>query len=409
MLAVAALSLTGCTNNDEVASQGDVNTVSEELATSIDEAIEAALTYSGSTEAVVGVWKGDDAYVRGYGDGVSGSTKFRAAQASQPVMCALLLTLADEEGFSLDREINKDITRLSGIEDITYEQLCTHTSGVRDFKRGLGDIFVNNPTRGWPEQELIANGLASGKLAWPGLDVHLSDTNPLLLDRALRLHTGESTSDLLSEKVFEPTGMGHTSYPRSFSATTPPNDSLQPLAYGSSGGKAVCETGALEIEELSPSSMRGAGSTITTVTDLKEFYDAYLSGTFGGESLGDRATEGLLKQNPKRDENGEPTEEVDPEGEQIIFGGMEKIGSFYGRSGSIPGTMTAAYTDPESGITVVVALNNSSAGAGFAKQLAFQLAALTGGESTPWNAEEQASKLAEAAICQVDPEAEGEG
>jgi hypothetical protein len=59
---------------------------------------------------------------------------------------------------------------------------------------------------------------------------------------------------------------------------------------------------------------------------------------------------------------------------------------------------------------VVVALNNSSAGAGFAKTLAFELAALSSeagaGPELPWTAADQAGLLAQAAICQAAPEAE---
>ena len=41
-----------------------------------------------------------------------------------------------------------------------------------------------------------------------------------------------------------------------------------------------------------------------------------------------------------------------------------------------PGALTAAFTDPESGLTVVVALNNSTPGADFVRETAFALASL---------------------------------
>lgn len=397
-LTIASLGLTGCTPQGDATAQTDVNTVGAELADAIDAAIGDALQLSGSTEAVVGVWRGDEAYVRGYGDGVTAATPIRAAQASQPVMCALLLELAAKGGFSLDRKVSEDLTRLPSIDDVTYGQLCDQTSGLADFKQGYGTIFANNPARTWAEQELIANGLANSPLSWPGLDVHLSDTNAVLLDRALRIRERVSTSELLATQVFGPSGMSRTSYPDGFSAAKPQASGLTPMNYPLSGGAPVCETGPVEVASLSMSMLRGAGASTTTVTDLKNFYTKYLSGGFGGERFADVVTKTLPAKNPARDEAGAPTEELDTSGAQIGFG-VEKVGPLFGRSGSITGTLTAAYSDPESGLTVVVALNNSTAGQSFVRALALQLAALAE-PGLPWAAADQAAALAGLAVCQ---------
>ncbi|MGO3147520.1 MAG: serine hydrolase domain-containing protein [Leucobacter sp.] len=403
VLTVAALGLTACTNGDTGSNDTDVKTVSAEVASAVDDALANALTLSGSTEAVIGVWVGDDAaYVRGYGDGVDGTTTFRAGQSSQPVMCALLLDLVAEGELSLDRKIVSDITRQSGVDDVTYRQLCNQTSGIADFKSGITERVTNNPTRPWPERELIAYGLASSPLSWPGKDVHLSDTNALLLDRAIRLHTHESTSQLLKERVFTPSGMNASSYPSDLDSAPIPEGSLTPLTYPLAAGAPVCEAEPAQIKELSPSMLQGSGATLTTVTDLKEFYGAYLGGSFEGEKQKGITSELLPAKNPERDEEGNPKGELDTEGTQIGFA-VEKVGPLYGRSGSMTGTISAAYSDPESGLTVVVALNNSSAGAAFAQALAFQLASLTGVE-LPWTAEDQGKKLTEMAVCQSAPD-----
>lgn len=406
VLTVMALGLTACTGGDSKSVDTDVNTVSAEVASAVDEAVENALTLSGSTEAVIGVWTGDDsAYVRGFGAGVDATTSFNAAQASQPVMCALLLSFAKDGEIALGRDVTKDLTRLPGVEDVTYKQLCDQTSAISDFKSGLTERFTNNPTRPWPEQELISNGLVRSPLAWPGENVYLSDTNAVLLDRAMRLHTRGKTSELLRERVFTPSGMKSSSYPASFDAKTVQDGHLQPTTYPVSGGSPVCDAGITEIAEYSPSMLRGAGSTQTTVTDLKRFYDAYFDGAFASDADAGVVNEVRPAKNPERDEEGVATSEPDTEGRQIGFGGVEKIGPLFGRSGAVTGTITAAYTNPDSGLTVVVALNNSSAGASFAQALAFQLAALTGTE-LPWTAEEQGEKLTEKAVCQAPPETE---
>ena len=402
-IVVAALGLTACTDGDSVTSSADVNTVDPALASGIDDAIASAMQQSGSTEAVVGVWGNDGSeYLRGYGDsGVDGSVSIRGAQATQPVMCALMLDLVDEGTIDLDGKVSEDLTRQSGIEDVTYRQLCEMRSGIADYKSGFADIFANNPTRPWAEQELLAQGLSRSPESWPGLDFHQSDSNLVLLARALKVKTGLEIPDLLRDHVFSDANMGSTYFP-ALNSTTISGDTLQGLTYPSSGGKAVCDAEPVEVAEVSPSMLAGAGATVTTVTDLKNFYDGYLSGTFGGESAG-VVTEAFPTKNPERDENGEPTEEIAMDGRLWSFG-VEKVGPLYGRSGSITGTLTAAYSDPDSGFSVVVSLNNSSAGAGFAKSLAFQLASLAQAQGVApeltWSAEEQTEALAKAAVCQ---------
>ncbi|MCW2289569.1 CubicO group peptidase (beta-lactamase class C family) [Leucobacter luti] len=403
LTAAAALSLTACSGGGPLSSSGDVNTIDAGLATSIDGAIESALALSGSTEAIVGVWSGDGSeYVRGYGsDSVDGASRIRGAQATQPVMCALLLDLVEQGRIDLDREISKDLTRQSGVEGITYRQLCDMRSGIADFKGAFSSLFVNNPTRPWPEQELIAQGLAKSPLAWPGKDFHQSDTNVLLLSRVLKVETGEEISDLLSEHVFAKAKMGSSYYPSSES-TTVSGSTMTGLVYPVSGGKPVCDAGPVEVAEVSPTMLGGAGATVTTVSDLKNFYEQYLDGAFGGSAAG-VVKELQPTKNPARDENGEPIEEPDTAGRQWAFG-MEKLGPLYGRAGAITGTLTAAYHDPDSGYSVVVSLNNSSAGAAFVKALAQQIAAISAGAGAApemtWTADDQAAILAKGAVCQ---------
>lgn len=402
-LSVVALALTGCTGGDGGESGGDVNTIDGGIASGIEAAVQQAMTLSGSTSAIVGVWQNDDsAYVQAFGEGVTANSRIRAAQASQPVMCALLLDLVSEGRLSLDRKIVKDMTRQVGVDDVTYGQLCTATSGLADFKIGISDIFANNPTRPWSDRELVAQGLARSPLSWPGLDVHPSDTNALLLGRALRIATGESLPQLLQDHVFSQAGMESSYYPENPQTDlTLPAGGMTGYTYPLSGGAAVCEVDKIDVSKVAPAMLAGAGATVTTVTDLKDFYSQYLGGAFG-EGSAELIAQTTSTDNPKRDENGDPLpaeegDEPDPSARQWGFG-LEQVGPLYGLSGSMTGTITAAYHDPASGFSVVVALNNSTAGAVFARALALQLAAL-GGEEVSWTADDQAAVLAGMAVC----------
>lgn len=411
MLAAAALGLTACTPTDVGGGSADANTIDGDLAGRIDTAVETALQQSGSSAAIVGFWTEDSGeYVRSYGDeDLDPNARIRGAQATQPVMCALVLDLAASGSLDLDGKVADDLTRQVGLDDVTYRQLCQATSGLADFKSGYADIFANNPTRPWAERELLAQSLVHSPLPWPGLDVNLSDTNALLAGRALHVRTDEPLSDLLSEHVYSKAGMGSSYFPEN-SDLTVRGETMEGLTYPLAAGAPVCDAEPVAVSEVSPSMLSGAGATVTTVTDMKNFYESYLGGTFGGEEFSGLVTETTPTANPERDEQGEPVvaegaEATEPDPNAQAWGfGIEKQGPLYGQSGAITGTLTAAYHDPETGFSVVVALNNSAAGAGFAKTLAFQLSSIAGesgvSTETPWTADEQAAALAERAICQ---------
>ena len=401
-IAVAALALTACSGGQSLAVSGDANTVSGDLSANIDAAVESAMQLSGSTEAVVGVWSEDGEYVRGFGDGIDGKTRFRGAQSTQPVVCALLLDAVERGDVKLDDPVTKHLPRQSGIGDITYAQLCEMRSGLADYKSSYADIFVNNPTRPWPEQELIAEGLAHSPKSKPGTDFLQSDTNAVLLGRALSVEAAQSLPSLLSERVFSQAGMPSSYYP-AYSATEVNGDALQELTYPSAAGAPVCDAGVTELTDVSANMLAGAGATVTTVTDLKSFYEHYLAGDFGDKKL---VNDDQPTVNPERDGEGNPTNEPEDNGVHWSFG-MEKVGPLYGRAGAITGTISAAYHDPASGYTVVVALNNSSAGASFARSLAFELAAIStaagSGPELSWSADDQAANLTAGAVCQGAP------
>ncbi|MFP3380421.1 hypothetical protein SB767_29315, partial [Bacillus sp. SIMBA_069] len=79
-------------------------------------------------------------------------------------------------------------------------------------------------------------------------------------------------------------------------------------------------------------------------------------------------------------------------------------------SGAVPGYVSAVFADPASGLTIVVALNNSTPGATFARLLAQRLASIVSkvppaqkGAKTiatlPWSEQQTIDALAKAAPC----------
>lgn len=406
-ISVSALALAGCTGSGEGGGSTDVATVSEGFASGIDEAIGTAMELSHSSSAIVGIWTPESGeYVRAYGDGeIDSGAHFRAAQSSQPFMCALLLSHVADGRIELGTKVSEDLTRQVGIGDATYEQLCKQTSGLADFKSAFQDINVNNPTRPWSDRELLAQSLVNSPLSWPGLDVHRSDSNALLLGRALNVGQDASVSEMLQNRVFGPANMSSTYVPASGELEMR-GEAMIGQSFPSSGGKAVCDADPVDMTQVAPSILGTASSSVTTVTDMKRFYDQYFAGTFGNEETTPLLTDSFPTENPERDDQGEPVGDPPEEtpGQQKWSFGVENVGPLYGLSGAVPGTLSAAYQDPETGYTVVIALNNSSAGAGFAKNLAFQLASISAENGVamevPWTVDGQAEALSEGAVCQ---------
>lgn len=407
-LAVLSLTVTGCASNDLVAEDDAVATLPSASQAQIDEAVTTAMELSGSTQAVIGVWTPSGDYVRAYttqgAPEVDGNALFRGAQTTQPALCALLLDMVDAGELTLDREVSRDIPRLVGIGNVTYGQLCDATSGFADYKRSFTDDFITNPTRDWPAKEFISESLIRPRLSWPGLDVHRSDTNAHILGHALTVVGGAPLAEQLEKRVFTPAEMAHSYMPADRELTIDSDNALTGLSYPVGPD---CQAEPIVLDKVSPSILGAAGATITTVSDIKRLYTSYLGGEFGGPSAS-VITDTRSTKNPKRDEEGNPVEEdeeVSPTQTYRGFG-ILNIGPLWGYDGSMPGSITSAWHDPDTGFTVVVALNNSTAGASFATRLAHQIAAVTDAVGDLWTVEDQAAALQEAAVCQTESEEE---
>ena len=399
LLTLSALTLTACTSSEVVPFDDNAASLSGDLTTQITDAVTSGMALSKSTQAIVGVWSADGELVEGFAtEGASAdfdaNALFRGAQTTQPVMCALLLDMVETNEVKLDREVAQDLPRQTGIGDVTYRELCDGTSGLADFKAKLQDIHLTNPTRTWATGELLAESLVRGDLSWPGLDVHRSDANAVLLGRALTVVAGVPLDELLRERVFLPAGMNSTSYPEDEAFTVPGENTMTGIAYLPG---PQCDADPVDLSEQSSTILGAAGATFTNAGDLKRFYEQYLSGAFGGTDAA-VITETRSTKNPERDEQGEPTSEPEESLTHRGFGVLQ-MGPLWGFDGALPGTISSAWHNPDTGFTVVVALNNSTAGAGFATTLARQIAALMGEAGEAWTADEMAATLAELEVC----------
>jgi D-alanyl-D-alanine carboxypeptidase len=406
MMAVCALVLAACTSPADANPDGreEIGTPFDaEITGRLDTALAEAMTLSGSSGAIAGVWApwAGQWLVSPGTTTIGGSTPlstdmhFRIGDNTRSMTCTVLLRLVDDGVVKLSDPVSDYLERLSEVDGITLGQLCQNTSGLSDYAAGLAPYFVNNPTREWPPLEVFSNGHALSRLGEPGSVFGQSRTGLVLLGMALEAATNTDWPTLYRQHIFEPLGLGDTSFPSSGQVELP---TPHPHGYAAAltpTGQTSCEI-IRDETQLSPSMSWVAGGAVSTAPDLKVWVEALADGSL------------LSEKSAKAQWATVPISGAAPwQG----FGlGAQQIGPFRGDSGTIPGYLSAMLSDPASGLTIVVMLNNSHAGSSFVQALAQRLASIASaapplsGESAPelslpWTEEEIVASIAATPVC----------
>lgn len=402
-LAAIALAASGCTAS-AAAAGSEVPIVSSELPKKTVEQLEAAVDHAmqgaGASGALVSVWiPWAGAWVEGIGttgpdsdEPVTTDMRFRVGEVTRAMTCDVLYRVADEGVVALDDPVSEWVSSVPNLSDITLQQLCDGTSGLGDGRDRLSPQFTATPKRQWNPRELAATGIAErGRV---GAEVRDSDAGYILLGMALEHATRESMHTLFEEYLAEPLDLTATELPKDTAA-----EPGEPALRGWISDGADREAGCVAPTEYTTSSssigFTDSGAT-STIGDLARF----------GQSLALASV----------DDEGERTERwskaLPYEGDDYVSGAYI-AGSLVGQKGAALGYLTSVYADPQTGMTVAVALNNSAAGADLVGGLAKELAAIAskapaadGQEQPefglPWTAEDFHAVVAEKAVCPID-------
>lgn len=408
--AIAALTLTiaGCTADEKVTldlpPQVDA-AFPEETAQQLQDAIAQAMTASGSSGAIVGVWAPwSGSLVTGVGVESATSSKpvtddmqFRAAQVTRAMTCDVLYSVADEGLVRLKDPVSKWVSGFPDLSDVTLGELCDGTSGIGSYSSQLSGLFLANPARVWNPRELASYGVGQPRQGEPGAAYRDSDAGYVLLGLALERATGKSAAQLLQDYVAEPLDLTATRLPGGKAAAPSTSGSVLKGHHSSPGADGAMNcTEPTDITTLSASIGYTDAGVVTDIRDLGRYAQALATGA-------------LLPEGVDRIENPLPVYGGAPSW-YTADGGTLQAGTLIGQFGSVPGYATAAFSDPSSGLTVAVVLNNSGGGGGFAEYLAWELAAIaskapaSGGATAPdaglpWTAQQYHDQIAAAAIC----------
>lgn len=406
--------LTGCTAEDTFTytppAQVD-GPIADDTVAAMQAAVDNALVASGASGAVVGVWvPWSGSWVAGVGtqgregEPLDTDMSFRVADVTRLMTCDVLYALADRGTVELDAAVTDYVSGVADMADsgITLLDLCNGMSGVGSSEQRVAPAWLNTPERVWAPLELAGYGLGSERVA-PHTTYRDSDAGYLLLGLALERASGMSASELIAEYVTDPLDLPNTSLPGV--AAAPPSSGPVVNGYYLNPVEGGYDCAApVDITVLSSSSGFTDSGAVSTIDDLGRYVQAEAKQVLRTKETPDRFAAPL------------PMSPDAPSWYQGT-GGAILVGSMIGQGGWTPGYATAAYSDPATGFTVAVVLNDSTAGAAFAQWLSWELAAIASkapaadGQTAPefglpFTAEQYHQMIADNALPCVAPPAE---
>ena len=376
----------------------------DETTQQLTAAVDFAMAASGSTGAIVGVWapwsgswvSGVGTQRPGGGAKVDTDMQFRAGKITRAMTCDVLYGVAEDGTVKLDDSVSTYVAGVPQESTITLRELCDGSSGIGSFASQLLPLWLTNPKRVWDPRELAGYGLGEPRTTEPGTAYVDSDAGYVLLGIALERATGRTAPELIQQYVADPLDLVATQLP-SPRAVKPADEGPVLSGYQSlpiEGGLDCANP--LDITELSASVGFTDAGVVTTIADLGRYGQALATGALLADGV-DRFDHPLAAY-------------PDAPAWYTATGGAFIAGSLIGQYGAVPGYLTAVFSDPATGLTVALVLNNSAAGAGMAASLAWELAAIASkapagaGETAPeaglpWTAQQYHDAIAAAAVC----------
>ncbi len=164
---------------------------------------------------VFGVWVGDEEIVRGAIDAPSAQpptpvdARVRVGQPMEAMLGTVLLQLGSEGVIDLDEPVDTYVPDLVNGDRITPRMLANSTGGTPDYVPDptFQARVTANPFAGYTFDELLGYAQQSPPLFTPGTKFAYSHTEMAALVEVLEAASGQSLSDLMSTRIFEPLGM----------------------------------------------------------------------------------------------------------------------------------------------------------------------------------------------------------
>lgn len=299
---------------------------------------------------------------------ITAGDHFRFGSNTKTMTVTVLLQLAQEGKLALEDPIGKYWPGVPNGDRITLAQLAEMRSGLFSytFDEQFNADLDNQPQQVWTPEQLLAIAFSHPVQFEPGAKFDYCNTNTILLGLVIEKVTGKPVGDSFRERIFEPLGLRHTSFPAATDNAIP---DPHPQGYAFGTNVSTLETFALPSDQQaaavagtllpsdqtlsSPSWTWTAGGMISTVGDMTTYVKALADGTLLDAQMQRQRIDSIAP--------------IDPANPQMAgYGlGIVRFGThLLGHDGQMPGFMTFIGSDPESGLTIVVATNLATVPAG---------------------------------------------
>ena len=226
-------------------------------------------------------WEGSAGTVRlGGGPALRPDASFRIASVTKSFVAAAMLRLVETGRVRLDAPVETYLSpstlallRKGGYDThaILVRHLLRHTSGLFDYAEdpAYQQFVLSHGRHHWTRAEQLRWAVGHGKpYSAPGEEFHYSDTGYILLGEILERATGKGLAPALRSLLgFDRLGLRHTYL-----------ETLEPKP-AATGARAHQYYERIDSTGFNPSfDLYGGGGLVSTVGDLRRFYDALFAG-----------------------------------------------------------------------------------------------------------------------------------
>jgi len=207
---------------------------------------------------------------------LAATDRFRVASITKTFVAVVVLQLAEEGRLDLDQPVASILPGLvPDGHSITIRELLGHTSGLFDYldDEAFVRAVIAHPGRRWPPRRLVSIAIAHPLLFRPGHGWSYSNTNYIVLGLVVEALTGTTIGEQLTQRIFTPLRLDHTSYPSGPSIAGA-------HAHGYVGFATLPRLRSLldVTSVVSQSISWAAGGIVSTGDDVTRFYAALLGG-----------------------------------------------------------------------------------------------------------------------------------
>jgi len=271
---------------------------------------------------------------------------YELASVGKSYTAMAVLTLVEKNKLELNATAKSYLENFP-YSDITIEHLLTHTSGLPDYTESLSEEELPNGFSNFLSNEDIILWLASGqddRLFQGGEKFSYSNSNYIALALIIEIASGQTFAEYLTDNVFKPLGMLHTS---SFTERFTSGDIPTNYAFG----YVTNEMGEMELPESLPSNkflpvlstLEGDGTVIGRLNDFSKWEPAWTTDILIGARLRQKALSPYRLNDSSMSEYGYGWRTDSKKNLVFHWGGW-------------PGYSTGVYLDPETRTIIAYAL-----------------------------------------------------